>query len=257
MMRHTVVGLFENSENAHRAADSLIDEGISFNNVDISSTEGYREEDVREGKEEDGISRFFNSLFGENTSDYENYSRLASHGRTIVTVHCSTMAEAEKVAEILDNNGAEDVDRKARELSARRGTAEGRSTESIGYSDTMPVIEEEMQVGKKSVETGDVRVRSRIIEKPVEESVRLRTESINVERNPVSRKATAAEMENFKDTTIEASESKEVPIVNKEARVVEEVKLRKEISEKDETIRGSVKRQDVDVDKTKKDRERH
>ncbi|RYY92282.1 MAG: DUF2382 domain-containing protein, partial [Chitinophagaceae bacterium] len=45
-------------------------------------------------------------------------------------------------------------------------------------------------------------------------------------------------------------EKSEVPVVNKEARVVEEVRVRKEVSERDETIRDTVRRTDIDIDKT-------
>jgi hypothetical protein len=45
-------------------------------------------------------------------------------------------------------------------------------------------------VGKKVVETGGVRLHSRIIEKPVEETIRLREEHVNVKRTKVDRPAT-------------------------------------------------------------------
>jgi len=112
-----------------------------------------------------------------------------------------------------------------------------------------------MQVGKREVETGGVRLKSRIFDRPVEENLRLRKERVSVERNPANRIATEADFNAFKEGTIETTETAEVPVVSKESRVVEEVNLRKEVEEKDEKIRGSVRRQDVEVESKKRDRE--
>jgi hypothetical protein len=50
----------------------------------------------------------------------------------------------------------------------------------------IPVIEEELQVGKRQVEAGRVRVRSDVVETPVQESVALRDEHVSVERRPAA-----------------------------------------------------------------------
>jgi len=124
-----------------------------------------------------------------------------------------------------------------------------------GESKKVPIIQEEMQVGKREVETGGVRLKSRIFDRPVEENLRLRKERVYVERNPADRPATEADFNAFKEGTIETTETSEIPVVNKESRVVEEVNLRKDVEEKDEKIRGSVRRQDVEVEQKKKNRE--
>jgi len=119
---------------------------------------------------------------------------------------------------------------------------------------SIPVIQEEMEVGKRDIQTGKVRVRSQIIDRPVEENLRLRVEHINVERNPVNRPATEADLANFREGSIEATEHAEVPLVAKETRVVEEVKVKKDIEEVNQTVRGSVRRQDVEVDRSPKEK---
>jgi stress response protein YsnF len=113
---------------------------------------------------------------------------------------------------------------------------------------SIPIIEENIQVGKRETETGGVRVRSRIVERPVEEHLRLREEHVNVERNPVNRPANEADLNAFREGTIELTEHAEVPVVNKEARVVEEISLNKEVTERDEVIRDTVRKTEVDVD---------
>lgn len=113
---------------------------------------------------------------------------------------------------------------------------------------TIPVIEENIEVGKKTVQTGGVRVRSRIVEKPVEEELRLRTERVYVERNPVDRPASDSDFTSFKEGEVEVTEHAEVPVVNKEARVVEEVSLGKDVDERTETVRDTVRKTEVDID---------
>ncbi|QMU31587.1 YsnF/AvaK domain-containing protein [Adhaeribacter radiodurans] len=112
----------------------------------------------------------------------------------------------------------------------------------------IPIIEEELQVGKQVVETGGARLRSRIIEKPVEENIHLREEHVHIERTPVNRPATEADLTNFQEGEIEITEHAEVPIITKEARVVEEISLEKEVEEREETIRDTIRRTDVEIE---------
>jgi uncharacterized protein (TIGR02271 family) len=114
---------------------------------------------------------------------------------------------------------------------------------------TVSRIQEELRVGKREVESGGVRLRSRIVERPVEESVRLREEHVNIERQAVNRPVTDADRNAFQDQDIELTERSEVPVINKEARVVEEVKITKDVTERNETIRDTVRNTEVDIDR--------
>lgn len=113
-------------------------------------------------------------------------------------------------------------------------------------NETIPVIREELEVGKREVETGGVRLRSRIVEEEVAENVSLREETVHVERTPVDRAATEADI---REDAIEMQERAEVPVVNKEARVVEEISLSKEVTEREETVRDTVRDTEVDIEK--------
>ena len=97
-------------------------------------------------------------------------------------------------------------------------------------------------------QTGGVRLRSRIVEKPVEASVRLREEHVTVQRTPVNRAASEADFKTFKEGEIEVTESAERAVVAKEARVVEEVSLGKQVTEREETIHDTVRNTEVDVE---------
>jgi len=128
--------------------------------------------------------------------------------------------------------------------SLRTGSEELRS----GEERRLPIIEEELRIGKRRVETGGVRVDTRVEERPVEEEVRLREERVSVERNPTNRPVSDADIDALDGGTIEVTESAEEAVVDKQARVVEEVVVRKDVEEHTETVRDSVRRTDVDVE---------
>jgi len=252
-MSQTVIGIFDNTTEAQQALQQLISAGISQDRIDISTpgtsgstTSDYNTSSSTSGSynnndDDDSVGKFFRNLFGSDDDDnYRTYSEVGRRG-SIITVHANSAQEAQSAARILDEYGAVDVDERATQYRSQ-------ATTDTATSGTIPIIEEELQVGKRVVETGGARIRSRIIERPVEESVRLRVEHVRVERNPVNRPATAADLANFREGEIELREQAEVPVVGKEARVVEEVRLGKEVEERQETIHDTVRRTDVEVE---------
>jgi uncharacterized protein (TIGR02271 family) len=120
----------------------------------------------------------------------------------------------------------------------------------------IPIIEEELAVGKRTVESGAARVRTTIEEVPVQESVTLREEHVTVERHAVDRPVTDADAA-FREGTIEMTEKAEVAVVAKEAHVVEEVTIGKQVTEREETVRDTVKRTEVDVEETNRNVDPH
>ena len=112
---------------------------------------------------------------------------------------------------------------------------------------SIPIIEEQIVVGKREVERGGARVRTTMTEKPVQETVSLREEKVTVERHKVDR-AVDANTDAFKEGTFDVTTKTEVPVVAKQTRVVEEVVVGKEMTEHTETVRDTVKRTDVEVD---------
>jgi stress response protein YsnF/uncharacterized membrane protein len=112
---------------------------------------------------------------------------------------------------------------------------------------TIPVVEEELQVGKRQTERG-VRVHSVVTSTPVEEKVRLREEHVSVERRPVDRPVSAVDADAFKEKSFEVTAKSEEAVVSKRARVVEEVVVHKDVQEHTETVRDTVRRTDVEVE---------
>jgi uncharacterized protein (TIGR02271 family) len=124
------------------------------------------------------------------------------------------------------------------------------ATQNLSGGDTtrIPVVEEELQVGKRQVQRGGVRVYQRVRETPVNESVQLREEHVHVERHPVDQPATSADLDAIKEGAIELRETAEEAVVSKTARVVEEVVVGKEVTEQTKDINDTVRRTDVEVE---------
>lgn len=134
----------------------------------------------------------------------------------------------------------------ARPMANTQANTQQRETETGDV--VIPVIEEELQVGKRTVESGGVQVKTSVTERPVEETVNLREENVTVDRRPVDRAVTDTDINAVKDGDFTVTERAEQAVVGKQARVVEEVVVGKDVTERDETITDTVRRTEVDVD---------
>jgi uncharacterized protein (TIGR02271 family) len=126
------------------------------------------------------------------------------------------------------------------------------STGHVGSSEreeVIPVVEEQLVVGKRDVNRGGVRVRSYVTETPVHEQIRLRNERVNVERRTVDLPLSAADGDAFRERSIDMTATGEEAVVGKNARVVEEVVVSKTAEEHVENIDGTVRKTDVEVDR--------
>ena len=119
---------------------------------------------------------------------------------------------------------------------------------SVAGATTVPIVEEQLQVGKRTVDQGGVRVYRRVVEIPVEESINLREEQVVIGRHVVDRPATEAELQSAGDRVIELTETAEEAVISKSAHVVEEVVLGKEIGQHTEHISETVRRTEVNVE---------
>lgn len=113
---------------------------------------------------------------------------------------------------------------------------------------SIPVMQEELKVGKRAVQRGGVRIYQRMIETPVQENVSLREEHVSVERRPVNQQINPADVAAFKDSTFELRETAEEAVVEKTARIVEEVVVGKDVTQRDQQISDTVRRTEVEVE---------
>jgi uncharacterized protein (TIGR02271 family) len=111
---------------------------------------------------------------------------------------------------------------------------------------TVPIVKEELKVGKRTVDRGRVRIRSHVVEQPVEAQVNLRDERVSVERRPVNRPISGSPP--LQDRVVEAEVHSEEPVIQKTARVTEEVRLKKDVDQHTETVRDKVRYTEVEVE---------
>lgn len=253
-MNQSVVAVFENRAEAEAAHKQLVTSGFPIDRVelvlgtDAGPSPGARPVTDRPQETETGVGGFFRSMFGMDDERPAYYEEAAVRGHATLIVHADTEAEAQRARSILEACNVIDIDERAR---AWRGDAQGRQSGTALDDDaTLPVVEENLRVGKREVEGGRVRVYTRVLERPVEESVRLREERARVTREQVDRPATEADLRAFREGSMEIRERSEVPVVEKQARVVEEVHVGKEVRERTETVRDKVRKTDVQVEES-------
>jgi uncharacterized protein (TIGR02271 family) len=108
-------------------------------------------------------------------------------------------------------------------------------------------MEEQLTVGKREMGHGRVRVRSYVVEQPISQQVNLKDEHVHVERHPVDRPLRPGEG-SFQQRTIEAEERREEPVVSKQARVKEEVVVKKDAEQRTEKVSDKVRHTEVKVE---------
>lgn len=259
-MAKTVMGLFDNREHAQLAVEDLRSAGVAREHIELHmGDELVSQYGARSTREDDeGFWSSVRSFFGMSEE------RITDQGiegvgpeDALVTVHADDEL-AERAADILDEHGAVDVDkRRASTLHAGRGETSRATIADTEAERRIPVTEEELRVGKRPVSRGGVRIYTRTVERPVEEDVTLRDEKVQVERRPVDRPVSAASEDDlFKENTYEVRESTEEPVVEKRAHVKEEVSVRKEPRERKEKVRDTVRGTDVRVESLSPDEQR-
>jgi uncharacterized protein (TIGR02271 family) len=274
-MEQIIVGVFADQSQAERARQALVDAGFPASSMNVHASDESRQTttDVDADSEDSGIVHFFRSLFGrEKHRDSANiYAEAVRRGHYVLTVHLADAAQVDRAQDVLEECGAIDVDERSSEWTEERGSV-NRASAPVGEVSTadvdtgakgrtpagtrakIPVVEEELRVGKREVGRGGVRVFAKMNETPAEETVQLREEHATVERRPVNRPATEADFAAFKEGSIEVREMAEEAVVDKQARVVEEVYVGKETTQREETVRDSVRHTDVQVDRLGDDR---
>ena len=114
--------------------------------------------------------------------------------------------------------------------------------------EVIPLAEETLIVGKQTVTSGTTTVRRFVVETPVEQQVSLYDEKVVVERRkPVTDAATG---ETLTEVTIEMIETSEVPVVGKGVKVREEVVVRRERTSRVETVRDTLRRDEIEVSRS-------
>jgi uncharacterized protein (TIGR02271 family) len=280
--RRLVTAFFDSRTDAEEAISRLHAAGIARDGIRLTPSE--QDTGTSSGTGTQSFPEASNSLWESlrdlflPDEDRHTYAEGLRRGGYLVSVQASD-ADYERVIDILDDEGTIDIDERSSSWRSEGWTgtsdvlsgstanlttgASGTTTtataeaglgaasqRSSSGDEVIPVAEEELHVGKRDVSHGRVRIRSYVVERPVSEQVSLREEHVEVERRPVSGTAQAGAIagDPFQERTIEVEERSEEAVVSKEARVVEEVVVRKEAEQRTETISDTVRRTEVDVE---------
>lgn len=243
-MSKTVVGLFVTQAKAEEVKQALLAAGYSARVVANGSDSSTTNESEGEGIGQK-ISNFFHGLTGGDDDVHSHYAEGVNTGGALVGVTCDD-DQASSVASLLKQHGAREVEGKATAgVDSKHEAYE--ATEMTGQT-AIPIVEEQIAVGKREVDRGGIRVYSHVVEQPVTADVTLRDEKILVERRPVNRAASAADFNMGQGSMIELNASGEEAVVGKSARVVEEVRVGKASTSHTEVIHDSVRKTEVEVE---------
>lgn len=189
--------------------------------------------------------------------DRYSYAEGLSRGGQLLTVSGLDSGDYDTVLDILDDEGTVNLDERkaswrsegwngyeASPYAADRSTASEHAAASS--DEAIPVVQESFRVGKRDTSHGRVRVRAYTVETPVSETVELRDEHVELVQTPVDRPARVDE--DYGERSFEAEEHREEEVVSKEARVVEEIGLRKTSDKRQETVSDTIRHTEVEVD---------
>lgn len=255
-MDSVLLAMFDSEPAAREARGRLLSAGFAEDAVAMAGGAASSAAATREAEpgNEGGIGGFLRSLFGPRREPPaelagETYREAFRRGANGVTVRVRSEAELDRAEQVLNAAGAFDVDRRS-EQWRREGWGGGAASANTGRAaeaQTLPVIEEELEIGKRTVARGAVRVFSHVVETPAAETVLLREERLRVDRHEADRPATEAEFAAFQEGVLEIREMVEEAVVSKTARVVEEVEVRKQVTEREAVVRDTLRRTQVDV----------
>lgn len=249
----TVLALMDNLKGADELNKDLVQNGVPMGSIHFITNEA----DIPiEKRSKGGFFQNVKDLFGMDVSERERgyYAEGIRRGGVLLAVITEDKT-ADLARDIMEKHNPVNVDMRA-EIWQKAGWS-GFDVKAAPYTPeqatherekVLPVIEEQLRVGKREIQKGTVRVYTRVIEKPVEEKVTLREEKATIERRPVERPATAAEKEAFHEEHIEIAERAEEPVISKEARVKEEIVVGKEVTERTETIHEKIRSTEVQIE---------
>jgi stress response protein YsnF len=227
-MSTTIIAMYDNADKAQQVANEVVRAGVSRDAVDILQSNGNGSASLVSKLTERGVEK----------QEAAVYAEEIGKGSSLVAVEAPDET-AENACEIMNRFGARDLE----QLLAKAGG-------SRQEQESVPVVEEQVSIGKRKVLRGGVRVTSTVSERPIEETVRLRDETIAVEKQRADRKLSPEEAEKaFQQKTVELTETDEEAVISKEARVVGEVSLEKTVAEREETVQTTARRTDVKVEK--------
>ena len=259
---HTYTALYDTRQDAEAAQQQLKGLGIldaDGANIADQNTKGFSADRSQDN------SGFWGSMKGAVVpEDRHVYEEGVRQGAFLLTVNVDDQ-NADRVEDLLERTNAIDINEREEQYrqtglippagmpaaQTSMGRTQGLSQSQTG-DQSIPIVQEEIKVGKRQVERGGVRVRSYVVETPVHEQVTLREEHVDVERRPVNQALNSSDLsagDLLKERTVELRETSEEAVVAKDARIVEEVLVHKTVGERVESVDDTVRHTEVEVER--------
>lgn len=259
MASETIVAVFDTAAHAQAAIADLIAQGVPSGSI-----EHYAQSDATTGTttattatdttQHRGLWAWLTGESDTGTTQHNAlYDQSIQSGGTVVTVIADS-TNVDKIYSVIEAHNPVDLDERHSQYSASgaygagavTATAVNTATAATGSEEVLSLSEESLAVGKRQVDRGTTRVRRYVVERPVEEQIRLRNETVSVFRRPVTANATVG-ADAFTDRVITMTETDEEAVVAKSAHVVEEVVIQKGVEEHVETVRDTLRREEVEI----------
>ncbi len=136
----------------------------------------------------------------------------------------------------------------AKRTERTKGAAGMRTDESDEIR--MPISQEHVDISKRQVEAGGVRLRKIIRTERVNQPVDLQREEIVVERVPVTERTPSRTDVAFREEEVYIPLRREEAVVNKRTETTEEVRVSKKRDVEHRDVSETVRKEDVEVDRT-------
>jgi len=256
MSYEKVVTLYDSADHAEAARINLEKAGFSASDISVVGKRDLADDVV--ALREPGL---WHRLFGRDIAEYEArvYGKTVEGGGAVLTLRVPD-TELRRAMGILNQHHIVDVQRRAIESGfASSGVATTASTvpvpvkpltTDIDKEQVLRLAEEQLEVGKRLVTDGTTRIRRFVVEKPVEAKVTLHEEHLEIVRRAAATPASLKDIEWGDDKTIEFVDSHEEPVLTKSVHIAEEVQIGRKKSDRVETVHDTVRRQDVQVERT-------
>ena len=249
----TVIGLYSTVAEANTVKTALQNEGYEAAHINVIDQTG--EGDTGKSKKDEPfterVKEFFSGLT-EHKDEHTHYASRIGNGGALLAVTVPD-ERADDTADLLTAHGAtgiqDDTTSGAEDGAAFEDNKGYAANGAVSGEQVIPVVQEELVVGKRQVDRGGVRVYSHLVETPVSADISLRNERVVVDRRAVDRVATEEDF-NIDPKVIEVTATGEEAVVGKSSRVVEELRVGKQASERTEQITDTVRHTEVDVQPT-------
>ena len=257
-MSVTILGVFDTYNHANEFTQKLIQSGIDRSAI-TTTPDKQPAGDRHLADEDQGFWSGLKELFtGDDEQEAGYYAEATRRGGTMVSAVVPD-DRSDEVTRLMKQYHAIDVHGRAEQWKQKGWTGYEAAAKPLAGSELkaardedqlIPVVEEQLTVGKRAVKSGGIRVLRTVTSRDVSEDVKLHKEHVGVERHAVDRQLTGDEADAaFTNKTIELSETNEEAVVGKSARVVEEVQINKDSDDTTETVHGTVRKTDVKVEK--------